>query len=190
MVQVAGSNFNEQELAVGIILIVVSTVSIVSSALIIRLLHALNRWNGYLRVVYYLTLSQLVYDGSFFLLLGFRNIVLRAAYNSLSISSGTAVTLWTNLVSAMLYYIVSSRAHFRLDENFWWLLLLMYTISAVNGTVNAYYAVQRGPGGEVDVAYYWFRLASICSSTCWCTSTSSALVHFVIGTKLGVASIR
>ena len=95
----------------GIILVVVSVLSIWASIITLYIIHALDKWNGYMRVIWSLTICQIIYDVSFFFFVAFyvggeKNIGYEFSI-FLSTFGGLAVTLWTNaLIFVVLYMVV------------------------------------------------------------------------------------
>lgn len=98
---------------------IAAILSLLASSLTIFLIHAVGRWNGYMRLIYAMTLCQIIYDLNFFLLPG-NDIALMSFMNVfLSTFGGLSVTFFTNVLSVIVVYVVKNQ---RLGKNlthFW-----------------------------------------------------------------------
>lgn len=88
------------------ILVVVASLSIAASLLTIYLIHVCGRWSGFLIVIYSMSVSQIIYCLTFYFVASF-SVVDAGLYIPFSSSFGyLSVTLWTNVLSGIVLYIV------------------------------------------------------------------------------------
>jgi hypothetical protein len=86
--------------------LLVAFISVISSLLTLRLLSLMKRWNGYLQLVLNLTISQGIYDISYFLLPFFHLKIPRILFEFLSTFGGISSTLWCNIIIYVTWKIV------------------------------------------------------------------------------------
>jgi hypothetical protein len=84
----------------------IAFISVLSSILTLYLLSLMKRWNGYLQLVLNLTISQGIYDLSYFLLPFFHLKIPRIFFELLSTFGGISSTLWCNVIIFVTWKIV------------------------------------------------------------------------------------
>lgn len=155
--------YSTEEFVAASIITVLATSSLFASTLTIKLLYAINMWNGYMILVYNLTVCQAIFDASFYFLIGFRNPICLGLFRFLTIFSGSAVTLWTNVISTVICYIVAYRKSFNLAEYMNTFNISIVITSLLLSVAEAILYASRGSDMDftADSIYYWFRLVSI-----------------------------
>ncbi len=97
-------NINTIEYIAGGCSLVVSAVSLTLSAITLYLIAKIGRWNGFIMMVTSMTISQIIYDCCF--ALEFPSTAVFEANIFISTFGGVSVTLWTNVMSGVVVYMV------------------------------------------------------------------------------------
>ncbi len=155
------SDYSTQEYICGTILLCTTTVSFLCTILTLYLIYDLNVWNGHILLVYILTLFQLLYDLSFYFLIGFRQSVFYAFYKFLAITSGTFVSLWINFISLILYYTIIHLESFDIKRHYWKVLIANVFVSLSLASVVTTYYLLNDDNNNAELVFYWLRIASI-----------------------------
>ena len=141
------------------ICLLIAAVSIVASALNLFLIKRMNRWNVFIRIVQNLAAAQLFYDISFFLFLGKQINSVSKMWSFLSTSAGVATSIWTNLISIEILYVVFTLLPFKQVATHFSLVQASITLfSVLCGVVLLLSPIN---GKESDRLYFWFRIVSI-----------------------------
>jgi hypothetical protein len=159
----------------GSLIFAISLIAAICGVTAVYLIYRVNRWNGYLLLVYTITLYQLVYDLSYFLLPGFENSIIYDIYSALNIIGGTAVTLWINVVSCVLLYTVYRLKSFDVKYYYHYINVTIFLLSAslAIGTIYWYHTY---PGNfHLDWVYFWVRVGSI---------IANVIVYLTVAIKL------
>lgn len=153
--------YNDAEYIAGSIILLMTTASLIGSLLTIFLIRDLQRWNGYMLLVYNLSISAAVYDFSFYFLFGFRSVGCFSVYKLLAIFSGSAVTLWTNVMSLVLCYTVCTLTSVNIQASIRSIGCTIHCLAAAMAiAVVAVYLVDHDDE-SMNKIYYWLRVASI-----------------------------
>jgi hypothetical protein len=102
--------FTPVELGAGAVLYIVVFVSVYCSSMILRIIYRMLKWNGYLVLIYSMTVCELLYDSTFFLLIGYHNHNVYRVLSILFTFGGLSVTLWSNVLSGILWYMCRNYA--------------------------------------------------------------------------------
>lgn len=155
--------YSQVEFISGVLILVLATISLISTLITLWLIHDMNRWNGYMLLIFNLTLCQSVYDVSFYLLLAFRNKSCFGIHKFLSMAAGLSVTLWTNVISVVLYYIIIYLKSFNIHHYYRRFLFGIMLISFLFSSTSliAYFSNDEKLENIIDFFYYVIRLGSI-----------------------------
>jgi hypothetical protein len=113
----------------GSLLIGLTTLSLICGILAVYLIHTLNRWNRYIVLVYMITVFQLIYDISFYFLIGYKIEYFFQIFTFLNYFGGTAVTLWVNVISFLLLYTIAYLQSFDIRKYFLSIFAVIFTFS-------------------------------------------------------------
>lgn len=140
---------------------IICTVSLVASFITLYLIYDFNKWNGYILLIFTLTIFQGIYDLSFYFILGFQVEPFFMVYKFLSVFSGTFIAIWVNYISLLLYYTVLYLESVNIRNQFTVAFPFVLTISfLLSSAVMAIYLVDE-TNSIVDNIYYWTRMFSI-----------------------------
>jgi len=157
---------NPQKRVVTIITLFFSCVALVCSMMILVLIRRLRVWNPQTSLVWWMSVCQCTYDASFF------SFVAQASGSTthwsyytasfFQLFGGISVTLFTNVITAVLMWVIISRRNIDLFRYFHWVILLTMGPGLAIGI--AYLANKTDDvylGEVLSPAYYWTRLSSI-----------------------------
>jgi len=155
---------HEQVLVINILAASFSAISFICCIINIILIRSLSQWNFFLAILFYTALCEMLYSATFY----FNECVdmgfdLNAFIAFIQIFSGLAVTLWTNILSCVILYILKYRQAAHITEHFMKLSLVVY-IPAVGDALaqliswceEDWYAATASA-----TVYYWVRVLSI-----------------------------
>lgn len=149
----------------GGIVVAATFASVICSIFLIHLIVAMGKWNGFTRIILWMTICQIVYDTSF--VFGIYSAAEETGYKSmhlvaifLSTFGGISVTLFTNVLMAVVFRMVYTRKAVKIMENFRIHLVLVMSVSIA---LAVYSTVAFGSGdyklsGDL---YNYVRLSSI-----------------------------
>lgn len=104
--------------SIGILIFTIcAAVNVVASLLTLYLIYKLKKYNGYMLMIFSMTMAQLSYDASLFMF----NIKTDLSYyiqSFLGIFCGTASAIWSLVISLVLTYIVVTRKYIDIGFNF------------------------------------------------------------------------
>jgi hypothetical protein len=83
----------------------VALLSSIASFLTLYVIHQLGKLNGYLILVYSMTVCQIIYDLSFFFFPGYKVRGVFSVIQVLTSFGGISVAIWTNVLSGVVLYI-------------------------------------------------------------------------------------
>lgn len=157
---------NPQKRIVTIITLFFSCVALIASIMILILIRRLRVWNPQTSLIWWMSVCQCTYDASFF------SFVAQASgttshwtYYTASffqLFGGVSVTLFTNVITAVLMWVIISRRNVDIFRYFHWVLLI--TLGPAFAIGFAYLANRNDNeylGAVLSPAYYWTRLSSI-----------------------------
>ena len=157
---------NPQKRVVTIITLFFSCVALLASILILVLIRRLRVWNPQTSLVWWMSVCQCTYDASFFSFVaqasGSTNHWSYYTASFFQLFGGISVTLFTNVITAVLMWVIISRKNIDLFRYFHWVLLITMGPGLAIGI--AYLANKTDDAylGEVlSPSYYWVRLGSI-----------------------------
>lgn len=110
--------YTETELIAGSILLVSTIFSIIASIVTLLLIRDMGKWNGYLALITLMTTCQLVYDSAFFFVVDPENSICLYINIFLTSFGGLSVTIWTNIISGVVFYIVHTLKTVNVFQNF------------------------------------------------------------------------
>lgn len=155
------AGFSNIEWAAGTILTTLTFVATCCGLIGMYLIHKVNRWNGYILLVYNITVFQFIYDISYFFLAAFKSPVCFRIYTFLNVLGGTAVTLWINVVSLLVLYTVAFLRSFDIKQHFLKVSTFIIAISTSLASVTIYVSLRYPNDSVTDWVYFWIRLGSI-----------------------------
>ena len=174
--------------AVAVLLLVSTTVSLVCSVLTVALIRSSKRWNGYVLIVYWMSLCQATFDVSYYLLAMIYTTNSQGVtqwliplYLLTNIVGGLSTALWTMVIATITGFVVFTMRSFNIYKNFTALCLLTTVppLAIAIGQIALAFSPQ-GTNGKADVelmwGYYWLRIACIAYNfvvCCLCIAVSS-----------------
>ncbi len=166
--------FAQNEFIAGMLLLALALFSIICTITTLWLIYDMKRRNGYLLLIWNLTISQFMYDLPFFMLPFYKNRVCEDVMNFMFIFAGMAVALWTNVISLVLYYIVEYLQSFDIYGYYPIFAGCIFIPSCVLASLAIVY---YGKYNHFELIYYWIRIASI---------LFNLIIHAMISYKLQV----
>lgn len=155
--------YSEIELISAVLLAILATSSLVATLITLYLIYDMNRWNGYMLLIFNLTLFQALYDVSFYFLIAFREIACFQIFTFLATFSGLAVSIWTNIISFVLFYIVMKMKSFHIKFYIKYFFVAIVVVSGLIASLSVAFSA-----GHNDIQlyrlqhnYYYFRILSI-----------------------------
>lgn len=148
------------------VLLTTSIVSSFVSVVMIVLMHKMKILNGHLLLVSCMTWSQFIYDISFYPVnVSNSNYELKVISSILQLIGGIAVSIFSNIMSIIILYVITFRKSVDVFKNFKWYCIcvvlatgievILYIMSVADSTYTYLNTVSRA-----DV-YYYFRIISI-----------------------------
>jgi hypothetical protein len=135
----------------------IAFISICCSFSTLFLIRSIGRWNGFISLVWSMTISQIIYDITFVLI--FPSEVLFYSNIFVSTFGGTSVTFWTNVMSGVVLYMVFTRTPVDTFKYYWTFFFCCVVLPLVYATVSDIYVQQYLD--QLDFSYNIIRLASI-----------------------------
>jgi hypothetical protein len=166
--------YSHIELIAGCILIVFATASLISTVLTIWLIIDMKKWNGYLKIICTLTVCQLLFDIQFIFVPFYKNEVCNRITAFLNILGGLSVSLWTNVISFLLYRIVQNLQSVNIEDYYLYFLVGIGIISLVYAIIENIYRYDHNVN-TADIIYDIFRALSV---------AFNFVVHGLISVKL------
>ena len=167
--------FSNTQLTAGAILLILAFLSLTSTMTTLYLMYDMKRRNGYLLLIFNLTVCQIFYDAPFFLVPFYSVGDVLTTANFLFTFAGLAVALWTNVVSFVLYNIVKYLQSFDIYGHYRSFACLVFIPSLVMACCAAVYSGDQEKLLIVNNFYYWVRIGSI---------VFNVVVHGLISLKL------
>ena len=171
------------EAVIGILLLLFTTVSLFSGLVTVSLIRASKRWNGYLLLVFCMSLSQILFDLSYYVFSVLYtqpgNKGLAVLYVMANVVGGLCTSLWANVIAGITCYVVWAMRPFNIHGHFP-LLLLATTLPALGFCAAQVYLILGSPADAASMsrslswAYYWTRLASIALNFLLCALCAAA----------------
>jgi hypothetical protein len=155
------TQYSVQERIGAVILFFITSISLFCTCLNLYLIHDLNIWNGHMILVFILTIFQLLYDISFYFLLGFTSTVCFSIYKFFNVFSGTFISLWINFISYILYYTIKEVESFDIKRHYFKVFILLGIISLCLAVVLVVFYEEDTSNHNVEFLYYWLRIGSI-----------------------------
>ena len=143
-----------------ILLLTFGVISLICSLVSLYIIYIMRRWNGYIQLIIMLTAAQTIYDISI-IIIPIPSPHIFQAYVFLRCFSGLVATLFTNIISYVVVYIVLSMKLFHITENMRIISTAIIlpsmgiSILIASPTYSAY-----GSSIAADF-YYWCRIGSI-----------------------------
>ena len=151
-----------QKRAVNIISVSFSVIALLCSITILILIKKMGQWNPQISLIWWMSVCQCTYDASFF---GYisqtENKVIYETSAFFQLFGGVSVTLFTNVITFLLLYVIVYRKN--LDVFKYFHLVLMFTLSPAV-TVGIMYLTNAKNMDYLDKilspTYYWLRLGA------------------------------
>lgn len=153
-----------QVLIINILAGTFSALSAICCIINIILIRSLRKWNFFLAILFYTALCETIYSSTFY----FNFCVdwgrdFNAVIAFFQIFSGIAVTLWTNVLSCVILYILKYRQAAHIAEHFMKLSLMVYipAIGDALAQLLSWYEEDWYAAYVSAKVYYWIRVVSI-----------------------------
>ena len=174
------------EWAAGSLSVIFTLISLVCTGMNIHIIRILGIQSGYLRLIYSLTIMQCMYDIGLLLV----PLYWVATFNELNVFlctlGGIATALWSNVISLVVVYIVSSMKTFDIERRFVAIAFIVTAIAltAATGAAATVYDSNDTVSPQKQAAhdiffklYYWLRFISI---------IVNVVAYLVVSRKLSV----
>lgn len=171
------------EAVIGILLLLFTTISLLCGLLTVSLIRASKRWNGYLLLVFCMSISQILFDVSYYVFSVLYtqpgNRPLAVLYVVANVLGGLCTSLWANIIAGITCYVVWAMRPFNIHAHFP-LLVLATTLPALAFCAAQVYLILGRPEDALAMsrslswAYYWTRLASIAFNFLLCALCAGA----------------
>jgi hypothetical protein len=152
---------NTYELNAGLMNITVATASNLCSLLTLWIIYKCQRWNAYVQIILSMTVSQLLYDTSFYFLLNGSDTSFYIQ-EFLSSFAGAATTLWTNVMSGVVLYLVTTRKSMDIESMYVYFFSGIVVVSLLLATMTCVYLTDSIQRDYAYGFYMVFRGLSIC----------------------------
>lgn len=146
------------ELVIGSITIFISLVSLTGSIITLWLIKSLKNWNGYISLIFALTVCQIFYDLSFFFIPFYNYPICVILTTFLSSFGGLATNLWTNAMSVIIYYVVEELQFFDIPKYFYKIAIIIVSPSLIFGIIAAVYDFSSSAAEITNLFYYSTRI--------------------------------
>lgn len=153
--------FDDTEFVAGSLLIFMALIALVCTVLTLYLIIDMKRRNGYLLLIFNVTVCQLMYDITFFLIPFYKFDIAMECVVLLSTFSGLAVALWTNVISIILYNIVEYLHSFDIYGSYVMFASVIFIPSAIIAVCATVYYEKDPEWTVFNDIYYWIRIGSI-----------------------------
>lgn len=153
--------FDDTEFAAGGMLIFMALISIVCTMLTLYLIIDMKRRNGYLLLIFNVTICQFLYDITFFMIPFYKIDIVMECVVLISTFSGLAVALWTNVISIILYNIVEYLHSFDIYGSYMMFASVIFIPSAVIACCATAFYMNDPEWTIFNDIYYWIRIGSI-----------------------------
>lgn len=156
-----------------LILLIISLISLFCSSTTLWLIYQIKKYTGYHQIIYHLTLCQIIYDISCVMVSFGESNINKVIYIGFRTFGGIATSLWTNLVSYVVFYTIYNCKVFDISMNFKLLvsivllpsipLMIFTSLSFVNNTsddtnfieiLNLSYAIIRIISISINIFIY------------------------------------
>lgn len=173
--------YSDTEFVAGSIALFLALISFICTIVTLWLIYDMKRRNGYLLLINSLTTSQLIYDLAFVFLPFYSNEICLDMLTFMCTFAGMAVTLWTNVISLVLYNIVRNLRSFDIYSYYHKFAAAIFIPSLILACLVVGYYGQQPYFGVFNEIYYWIRIASI---------LFNVLIHGLISYKLSKMGYR
>jgi hypothetical protein len=155
---------SERLFTASVLAILFSALSLLCSFINVVLIHVMQQWNGFLAVLYSMAFCQILYDATFYLTSDTTiSPTAVAVWSFCQAVGGLSVTFWTNVLSAVVLYVVSQRTRFNILRFFWTLSFIVYFPSFAIAIIEITCTLRDMEQCKFVMTeiYYWARLVSI-----------------------------
>ena len=153
--------YSDYEIFSGTLALFCAFVSLISTVITLVLIFDMKRWNAYMLLIFNLTFCQFFYDLAFFFLITYQANSSQLALTFLTTFGGVAVTLWTNIISFILCYIVLYLTSFNVYGYFKIFFISIMIPSLTLASLNVIYYDSNETKLYFTDFYYWLRIGSI-----------------------------
>lgn len=167
--------YSDLEFISGSILMFLALVSFICTVATLWLIYDMKRRNGYLLLINNVTVSQLIYDLAFVFLPFYNNQYCLNMLTFMCTFAGMAVTLWTNVISLVLYNIVRNLRSFDIYAHYPLFAAAIFAPSLALAILVVHYYGKEPYFEAFNQVYYWVRIGSI---------LFNILIHGLISYKL------
>lgn len=145
-----------------IVLLSCAALSVASTLLTLYIIRVINRWNGYIQLVFNLSLAQLVYDASMvFIPLRQYNSFIEWTYIAIRCVAGLVATSFTNILASVVVYAVWKRSTFDIDKTLRYAKPIILVVSIVFGSMVSISLALDSGSDYWSYAYGFLRALSI-----------------------------
>lgn len=152
--------FTTIEWAVGAVMVFMALISTICSMLTIYLISVQEKMSGYLLLVLSLTISQMIYDFSFFFNVAYSIPSMYRISVFLSTFGGIATSLWSNCISVVISWVVIYCKSFPVFEYFYIICTIIIVPSLALAIANEVY-FETDKEIYCNFVYYYWRLLAI-----------------------------
>jgi hypothetical protein len=139
--------------------VITASISLIAEFLTLFLIHKINRWNGFMLLIYAMTLCSIIFDIYFYFEFA-KNYTTH--YFALFIGSfgGLSVTIWTNIISSILVYSIATMSFIDIYKNLFSYCLMALGFPIIFSSLGLVFESQESIDFWLD-SYYLLRIFSI-----------------------------
>jgi hypothetical protein len=144
------------------IIVFVSCISLFFEFIILWLIHKIKRWNGFMVLIYTMTICNMFYD-SFFLFYVQDNSFTYEVEIFLGSYGGLSVTIWTNVISFILFYTITTLQTVDIYKNYKYYVIISIVFPIAFSLMwDKFYVDDNNAAVEsISWIYFWLRILSI-----------------------------
>jgi hypothetical protein len=151
---------SSDESVVTFLFITFSILGFLSSLVILFLIKLMNKWNGYLALIWSVEICQLFYDASFALYnIKYRRI--HALWTGIQFFGGLSSSVWTNILSFVVLYVVFKMSSFDILGHYYYFCFLALAPAFTIFILHMCYVGDDKAEINISNAYYYLRFLSI-----------------------------
>lgn len=175
------AGYNNLEFGCGVVLIFVALVSLISTLITIWLIYDMKKRNGYLLTILTLTICQLLFDLEFSLVPFYDNDTVAKITIFINIFSSVMVSLWTNVISTLLFRIFSTTRSMHIMDYYFVIFGAITLFSLVLATTMTLLSDHHDTYIGMCYLFLWVKIVSILFNIWVHLSISRRFVMYYIG---------
>lgn len=139
--------------------VITASFSLIAEFLTLFLIHKIKKWNGFMLLIYAMTLCSIIFDIYFYFEFS-QNITTYDVGLFIGAFGGLSVTIWTNIISSILLYSISMMTFVDIYKNLLYYCLIALAFPIMFSMLGLIISNPLSFDIWID-AYYIFRILSI-----------------------------